>query len=122
MRLIKNELSYKLLMWFLIFISMIVAVLFCVKKQGFHYDENYSYYSTNITVGLWPTDNEWKDVNEIRSEFKVLEDETLNLGLVKVNQSYDVHPPLYYYVLRVVCFLTKNTFSKWQGLIVNLVF
>jgi len=122
MRFLKNDLSYKLTMWFLIFISMIVAVLFCNEKQGFHYDENYSYYSTNVTYGLWPTDNEWKEVDEITSEFVVNEGETLNLGLVKTSQSYDVHPPLYYYVLRVVCFLSKNTFSKWQGLIINLFF
>lgn len=118
----KSEIRYKLLMWLIILISMIVAVLFCNKKQGFHFDENYSYYSTNITNGLWPTENEWKDVGEIRSEFQVMSGETLNLGLVKVSQTFDVHPPLYYYVLRVVCFLTKNTYSKWQGLFINLVF
>lgn len=122
MRLLKNDLSYKLIMWFLIIISMLVAVLFCIKKQGFHFDENYSYYSTNITYGLWPTDNQWKDVEEIKSEFMVNSGETLNLGMVKTSQSYDVHPPLYYYVLRVVCFITKNTYSKWQGLFINLVF
>ena len=118
----REERNYSILMWFIIFISMMIAVLFCIQKQGFHYDENYSYYSTNVTYGLFPTENEWKDVKEIRSEFMVNPGETLNLGMVKLSQSYDVHPPLYYYVLRVVCFLTKNTYSKWQGLFVNLVF
>lgn len=118
----KNELNYKLLMWLIIMVFMIVAVLFCVKKQGFHFDENYSYYSTNTTYGLWPSDNEWKDVNEIKSEYQVLTGETLNLGLVKISQSYDVHPPLYYYLFRIVCFFSKDIVSKWQGLIINLVF
>lgn len=118
----KNEINYKLLMWLIILVSMIVAVLFCNKKQGFHFDENYSYYSTNITNGLWATDNEWKDVGEIRSEFQVNQGEALNFGLVKTSQTFDVHPPLYYFILRVVCFLTKNTYSKWQGLSINLIF
>jgi len=118
----KSELGYKLAMWLVIFISMIIAVLFCNKKQGFHYDENYSYYSTNVTYGLYPNDYEWKSVDQIKSEFMVNQGETLNLGMVKLSQSYDVHPPLYYYALRVVCFLTKNTYSKWQGLYINLVF
>ena len=118
----KKDLYYKLIMWLIVIISMMVAVLFCIKKQGYHYDENYSYYSTNITYGLWPTDFEWKSTEEIRSEYMVLPGETLNLGLVKTNQTYDVHPPLYYFVLRIVCFFSKGIFSKWQGLSINLVF
>lgn len=37
-------------------------------------------------------------------------------------QSWDVHPPLYYYVLRTVCWLTPGIFSKWQGLSINILF
>ena len=48
---VKNNLGYRLALWLIIVISMIIAVLFCIKKQGFHYDENYSYYSTNVTYG-----------------------------------------------------------------------
>lgn len=118
---VKNNLGYRLALWLIIVISMIIAVLFCIKKQGFHYDENYSYYSTNVTYGLWPTDHEWKSTDEIKSEYMVLEGESLSLGMVKLQQSYDVHPPLYYYVLRIVCFLSKGVFSKWQGLSVNLI-
>ena len=51
----------------------------------------------------------------------VLPGESLSLGMVKTNQGYDVHPPLYYYVLRIVCFFSKGIFSKWQGLAINLV-
>lgn len=103
-------------------VAMVVAIIFCVKKQGYHYDENYSYYSTNVTYGLHVHDREWKPVSEIKSEFMALDGEALNLGVVKLNQTFDVHPPLYYYLLRIVCFLSKNTFSKWQGLFINLVF
>lgn len=117
----KNNLGYRLALWLIIVISMIIAVLFCNMKQGFHYDENYSYYSTNSTYGLWPTDHEWKSTEEIKSEYMVLPGESLSLGMVKTNQGYDVHPPLYYYVLRIVCFFSKGIFSKWQGLAINLV-
>lgn len=109
-------------MWTVIVAAMAVALVFCVKKQGYHYDENYSYYSTNVTYGLHVYDREWKPVEEIRSEFVAMDGENLNLGVVKLNQSFDVHPPIYYYLLRIVCFLSKNTFSKWQGLAINLIF
>ncbi|MCR5798617.1 MAG: glycosyltransferase family 39 protein [Lachnospiraceae bacterium] len=113
---------YKLIIWITIVAAMAVAFVFCVKKQGFHYDENYSYYSTNVTYGLHPFDGEWKDVDEIKSEYMALRGDSLNLSGVKLSQTYDVHPPLYYYILRIVCFLTPDTFSKWQGLAINLVF
>ena len=121
---IKDKKDYfgKLLAWLTVIISMLVAVLFCNLKQGYHYDENYSYYSTDVTYGLWPTDNEWKSTQEIKSEYMVLPGESLNLGLVKLNQTYDVHPPLYYFILRIVCFFSKGVFSKWQGLSINLMF
>ncbi len=118
----KKDIYCRLSIWLVVIISMIVAVCFCNKKQGYHYDENYSYYSTDVTNGLYPTDHEWKSTDEIRSEYMVLDGESLNLGMVKLNQTYDVHPPLYYFVLRIVCYFSKGIFSKWQGLIINLFF
>ena len=117
-----RNLKFNILMWVIIVIAMVVAVFFCAKKQGYHYDENYSYYSTNVTYGLHVFDREWKPADEIRSEFMALDGESLNIGVVKQNQSFDVHPPLYYYLLRIVCYMSKNTFSKWQGLAINLIF
>ena len=118
----KNKKLFLPGMIFLLIIQLCAALFFCTQKQGFHYDEYYSYYSSNVTQGLHPTDMEWKDTEEIRSEFMALEGEGLAYGTVKLMQSWDVHPPLYYYVLRTVSVLTAGTFSKWQGLAVNLIF
>lgn len=106
----------------LLIIQLCVALFFCAQKQGFHYDEYYSYYSSNVTYGLHPTDKEWKDTEEIRSEFMALPGEGVAYGMVKLMQSWDVHPPLYYYLLRTVCVLSAGVFSKWQGLSINLLF
>ena len=103
-------------------LQLVVASYFCTQKQGFHYDEYYSYYSSNVTHGLAPTDREWKDVAQIRSEFKVMEGEQFRYGMVKIMQSYDVHPPLYYMILHTVCSLFPGIFSKWFGLGINLIF
>lgn len=118
----KNKKLFLPGMILLLIIQLCAALFFCTQKQGFHYDEYYSYYSSNVTQGLHPTDMEWKDTEEIRSEFMALPGEGLAYGTVKLMQSWDVHPPLYYYVLRTVSVLTAGTFSKWQGLAVNLVF
>ena len=100
-------------MTIIMMLQRVVASYFCFQKQGFHYDEYYSYYSSNVTHGLAPTDRAWKDVSEIRSEFKVLEGQQFQYGFVKIMQSYDVHPPLYYMILHTVCSLFPGLFSKW---------
>ncbi len=118
----KNKKFFLPCMILLLIVQLCAAFYFCVQKQGFHYDEYYSYYSSNVTNGLRPTDMEWKDTTEIRSEFMALPGEGPAFGTVKLMQSWDVHPPLYYYFLRTVCVLTADVFSKWQGLSINLLF
>lgn len=118
----KNKKLFLPCMIILLILQLCAAFWFCAQKQGYHYDEYYSYYSSNVTYGLNPTDMEWKDTAEIRSEFMVMIDAGADYGLVKLMQSWDVHPPLYYYLLHTVCVLTKGIFSKWQGLSINLLF
>lgn len=120
--LLQTRGSFILAMVVLFVLQISVASYFCMQKQGFHYDEYYSYYSSNPTYSLIPTDMEWKDTAEIRSEFMVMPDAGIDYGTVKFMQSLDVHPPLYYYVLHTVCGMSKGIFSKWQGLFINLIF
>ena len=117
-----KDLKFNILMWCVIIIGMVVACIFCAQKQGFHYDEYYSYYSTNITAGSHVYNREWRSADDIKNEFMALQGDSFNLGLVKLNQSFDVHPPLYYFLLRMVSCLSKGVFSKWQGLAINLIF
>ena len=55
-------------------------------------------------------------------EFRVLKGEGFRYGLVKQIQSWDVHPPMYYWVLHTVCSMFPGTFTKWTGLGINLIF
>ncbi len=118
----KNKKIFLPCMIGILILQLITAFWFGMQKQGFHYDEYYSYYSSNVTYALVPTDAQWKDTAEIRSEFMAMEGEELGFGMVKFMQSLDVHPPLYYYLLRTVCFLSDGIFSKWQGLSINILF
>lgn len=99
---------------------MIMAVYFCCQKQGFHEDEYYSYYSTSRTFGLFVEDGTWTGHDAYYNEFVVLEGEGFQYGLVKLVQSWDVHPPVYYWILHTICSLFPGKFSKWFGLIINL--
>ena len=90
-------------------------------KSGFHQDEYYSYFSTNRSLGFYYPDREWVDTDTLKNEFEVVKGEGFNYGLVHLVQSWDVHPPLFYDLLHTVCSVTPGVFSKWQGLIVNLI-
>lgn len=106
----------------LIVLQVIAALYFSEKKQGTHYDEKYSYYSSNVTDGLHPSDNEWMKGEDIIKEFYVSKGREFDYKMVTLMQTYDVHPPLYYYVLHTICSLSSGTYSKWQGLVVNIIF
>lgn len=103
-------------------VQMAAAFYFCTQKQGFHEDEYYTYYSTARTAGFYVEDGAWMNRETYRSEFVVLPGERFQYGLVKQVQSWDVHPPMYYWVFHTVASLVPNVFSKWIGLSVNLFF
>lgn len=103
-------------------VLMAAAFYFCTLKQGYHEDEFYTYYSTARTNGFYVEDGKWMDRDTIRNEFVVLPGERFQYGLVKQVQSWDVHPPMYYWVFHTVGSLMPGVFSKWIGLSINLLF
>lgn len=101
--------------------QLITLIYYGNRKTGYHEDELYTYYSTNKTAGLFVNDRQWMERDELRNDFVVLEGEQYRYGVVKQMQSWDVHPPLYYYIFHTVCSLFPGVFSKWLGLLVNLI-
>lgn len=121
-----NKWDGKRRLWFVAFavllcVQVLVIIYFGDKKAGFHEDEYYSYYSTNRTAGLYQPDREWMDRDTFRNEFVVLEGEGFNYSLVSQVQSWDVHPPFFYFILHTACSLFPGMFSKWLGIGVNIV-
>lgn len=106
-----------LLVWCL---QMLTAVYFCCQKQGFHEDEFYTYYSTARTNGLFVEDGAWMEREDYFNEFVVLKGQRFQYGLVRLVQSWDVHPPVYYWIFHTVCSFFPGRFSKWFGLGINL--
>ncbi|MCR5404754.1 MAG: hypothetical protein K6E91_13190 [Butyrivibrio sp.] len=106
----------------LIFIAaLLLSIYYGTLKQGFHEDEYYTYYSTNRSLGLYQPDREWQDRQTVLDEFVVREGEGFNYGLVKLVQSWDVHPPFYYFVFHTICSFVPGVFTKWTGIITNLI-
>lgn len=107
---------------FVIFaLALAVNIYFGFQKSGFHEDEYYTYFSSNRSIGLYQPDREWQDKQVILDEFVVKDGEGFNYSLVKLVQSWDVHPPLYYFIFHTVCSFIGAVFTKWSGIITNLI-
>ncbi len=112
----------KIVAFCLIFVaSLVVSLYYGFQKSGFHEDEYYTYYSSNRTYGLFQPDREWQERQTILDEFVVRKGERFNYGLVKLVQSWDVHPPLYYWIFHTICSFVPGVFTKWTGIITNLI-
>lgn len=64
----------------------------------------------------------WKTPEEAKEYLSVSEGEELNYASVYYNQSRDVHPPLFYCLVHLVCSFFVGTFSKYTIFAINLVF
>ena len=111
----------KISIYLIMFIALLVSIYYGAQKSGFHEDEYYTYFSTNRSLGLYQPDREWQDKQTILDELAVKEGEGFNYGLVKLVQSWDVHPPFYYFVFHTICSFVPGVFTKWTGIITNLI-
>lgn len=117
---LKKNLKFGLLMGLLLFLQTGCLFYYGSRKAGFHEDELYTYYSTNKTAGLSVSDRQWMEKDTLRNDFVVLSNEKFRYDVVKQMQSWDVHPPVYYYIFHTACSLFPDLFSKWLGIGVNL--
>lgn len=117
----KDKWIFILAMTVLLVLQLSVLVCYGNRKVGFHEDELYTYYSSNKTAGLFVNDRQWMDCKELAEEFVVLPGERFRYNIVKQMQSWDVHPPFYYYIFHTAASLNPGVFSKWTGIGVNLI-
>lgn len=105
--------------------QVITRIYIGSQKQYFHMDESYSYGLMNYDK-LNIADNEdfyqqWHTSAYYKDYLVVNEEELWNLKPVYENQKNDVHPPFYYLLLRIGAMFSVNHFSKWTGIILNIV-
>ena len=111
-----------LLLALLLLLQCTLLIYFGSTKQGMHFDEVYSYFTTNSSGGRTANDGAWLSGEDIRKDFYVRQGEAFHYGEVIREQSYDVHPPVFYLLLHTVCSLMPGVFSMWQGVGLNIVY
>lgn len=95
------------------------------QKSYLHMDEGYSYGLMNAAVQS-PVDaddffNAWHPASYYIDYLTVDRSEWGEVYRVFENQANDVHPPLYYLLLRLFALPFDTHFSMWSGLLLNLL-
>ena len=115
----------------IIILSLIIITQFCVRifagaqKEYYHMDEMYSYGLMNYKqVSIVDDENlmgEWHSPEYFRDYISISSEESGDWSPVYTNQVNDVHPPLFYLLLRIFASMTIDGFSKWTGIILNMI-
>jgi hypothetical protein len=118
----RNITKFSLVFGITLFLVVLFLLTQMIDKNGFHIDEIYSYGLANSNYHPFPWEfDTWLSGDYYQNYLTVAENEAFNYGSVYYNQTQDVHPPLYYFILHTISSLFPGMFSKWIGLSINLV-
>ena len=109
----------------IILVQILIRIYFGYQKQYFHMDEMYSYGLMNYNK-LNIADNEdflnkWHNKEYFEDYLEVNDNEIYNIKPVYENQKNDVHPPLYYLLLRISATLLNITIFIISSIMVYLI-
>lgn len=126
MKKISKENFIILIALVLILILQTIAIVYATnERKGYHIDELYSHglmqYENAFIFDNDDFLNEWHDSDYFKDYLTINEDEMWDFSAVYKNQINDVHPPLYYLLLRLVCTFNVGEFSIWPGTILNII-
>lgn len=104
-------------------VAIVVLLILSTKKEGMHVDEYYTYGLANHVA-----DGEITPVPECGIPLTPSDifdtyfyAETFSLKNVWLNQSVDVHPPLYYLIFHIWGLLTHNFLGLKTGILLNVL-
>lgn len=119
----------------LLLVALVVNLFYWgSRKEGYYCDELYSYHFVcqvdypSITGGKEgnPWLNTWQSPEFFMDYLTITSEEAFDLAGTCESIRQDVHPPVYYLLLEVVCsagsLLLPGVFSKWFGIFLNVGF
>ncbi|MBP3651948.1 MAG: hypothetical protein J6J78_02620, partial [Clostridia bacterium] len=115
---------------FILIIQIAVFVYFGNAKQGYHHDEILSFQISNYFENRSSYNissksdyyNNWHDAEYFKSALPAREGNLFNFLEVCDNVRKDNHPVLFYGAFHAVCSLFPEVFSKWLGIIPNVLY
>lgn len=114
--------KYKLCRILVVVMSVLFALFWGTKKQGYYIDENYSYTLSNGTqLGIAIENGKWNDTAPFLDQMISTENENFHFAQACENTANDVHPPVYYIIFHFVSSIFSGVYSKWIGLSINIL-
>ena len=114
-----------ILLVIIILLQVIYKIYVDYNKQDFFVDEIYSYGLMNYKQAfIFEEDNfinNWHNKEYFNDYLTVSEEEAGDFSRAYENQKEDYHPPFYYILLRIMAGFTIGSFTKWTGLILNII-
>lgn len=109
----------------ILIIQSVIFIIAGFNKSYIHMDEAYSLGLTNYDkIEIQENEdfyNTWHNQKYYENYLTVNENEKNNFLPVYENQKNDVHPPLYYLLLRIAMNFNIGNYSKWPGIILNII-
>lgn len=107
-------------------IVQVCAMLYAIQQRGgLHIDEYYSHglmqYDNAFIIYDEDFYNQWHDKQYFEDYLSVRAEDAWDFSNVYKNQILDVHPPLYYLLLRIVSSFHLEHFSIWPGSLLNVI-
>ena len=109
----------------MLIIQTVIFAIAGVNKSYLHMDEAYSLGLANYNKTEIQANNDfydkWHNKEYYEDYLTVNQNEKDNFEQVYENQKNDVHPPLYYLLLRIAMGFHLDSYSKWPGIILNII-
>lgn len=108
-----------------IILQTLVYIKVGIDKSYIHMDEAYSLgLASYDKVEIQDNEdfyNTWHGGEYYEDYLALNTDEMDDFSPVYENQKNDVHPPLYYLLLRIAMIFSPDHFSKWGGIVINII-
>lgn len=122
----KKEKTIIKILFILILLTQIIAIAYGTSQREFyHVDEYYSHgliqYERAFIFENEDFLNNWHNSDYYMDYLRINENQKFDFSSVYNNQKEDVHPPLYYLLLRIACSFNIGEFSIWPGTILNII-
>ena len=120
-----DTINPKLIFIFILVLQTILMTAKGYEKEFFHVDEPLTFMLSNSKYGIIVPDeyrDRWRDGTDYYNLLVATSDTKFDYKQTYINQTQDVHPPLYYFIIHTISSLFPYQFSKWFGIAPNIAF
>ena len=125
---VRKNASYISYFLLIILVQLAVILFFTCERQNLYIDEIWTFNTANHYYFPFLLQNNesylntWLSASFWANSIVADPNHTFSYGSVFYNMSLDHHPPLYFAIIHTVCSLFPGVFSRWFGIVPNLLF